>query len=149
MLFWKRNKAFNSASYCRVGTYEQLKCEGLKVVIYARNSNRKGLDEQVRKLVNYCEDNRFKIVAIKKEIGRGRKYFRFPLKSALRNKNAEAIVVTDLSRFSRNLVLSMQLLNRVYENNKFLISADCDEIINSTNEQYLQSFVEIMSPMFE
>lgn len=150
MLFVKKKRQVpKTAIYCRVGTYEQLRCAGLKVVIYARSSNRKELKRQIRKLVNYCEKNHFEIVAIKVEVGRGKKYFRFPLNSAMKNGDAEAMVVTDLSRFSRNMPLSMQLLSCVYENNKFLISADCDEIIDSRmGEQPLLSMVRISS-LFE
>lgn len=132
MLFVRKKKQVpKCAIYCRVGTYEQLKCAGLKVVIYARSSNRKELKRQIRKLVNYCEKNRFEIVAVKSEVGRGKCYFRTPLNIAIANKEAKAIVITDLSRFSRNIPLSLQLLSRVYDNNKFLIGADCDEIIDS------------------
>lgn len=132
MIFLKKKKQVPKyAIYCRVGTYEQLKCAGLKVVIYARSSNRKELKSQIRKLVNYCEKNRFEIVAVKSEVGRGKCYFRTPLNIAIANKEAKAIVITDLSRFSRNIPLSLQLLSRVYDNNKFLIGADCDEIIDS------------------
>ena len=148
MLFAKRKKKVpNCAIYCRVGKYEQLKCEGLKVVIYARSSNRKELEKQIRKLVKYCEDNRFNIVAIKAEIGRGKQYFRFPLSSAMKNRDAEAMVVTELSRFSRDIPLSMQLLSQVYKNGKFLIGADCDEIIDSKCNP--PSFIRVMSSMFE
>ena len=132
MLFLKKKKQVpNCAVYCRVGTYKKLKCAGLKVVIYARSSTRKELERQIRKLVNYCEKNRFEIVAIKAEVSRGKKYFRFPLKSAMKNRDAEAMVVTELSRFSRDMPLGLQFLSRVYENDKFLISADCDDIIDS------------------
>ena len=132
MIFVKKKKKVPKyAIYCRVGTYEQSKCAGLKVVIYARSSNRKELKRQIKKLVDYCEKNRFEIVAIKAEVGRGKSYFRTPLNIAISNKDAEAIVITDLSRFSRNIPLSLQLLSRVYDNNKFLIGADCDEIIDS------------------
>ena len=132
MIFVKKKKKVPKyAIYCRVGTYEQSKCAGLKVVIYARSSNRKELKRQIKKLVDYCEKNRFEIVAIKAEVGRGKSYFRTPLNIAISNKDAEAIVITDLSRFSRNLSLGLQLLSRVYDNNKFLIGADCDEIIDS------------------
>ena len=75
--------------------------------------------------------NNFEIVAIKSEVCNGKKYFRAPLNAAISDKDAEAIVITDLSRFSRNLSLGLQLLSRVYDNNKFLIGADCDEIIDS------------------
>ena len=64
-------------------------------------------------------------------MNRGKKYFRFLLNSAMRNKDAEAMVVTELSRFSRNMPLGMTLLRRVYANNKFLISADCNGVIDS------------------
>lgn len=146
----KKKQAPKCAIYCRVGTYEQLKCEGLKVVIYARSSNRKELKRQIKKLVNYCEKNRFKIVAIKAEIGRGKSYFRVPLNSAMKNKDAEAMVVTELSRFSRDIPLSMQLLSCVYENNKFLISADTDDIIDSRmGQQPSLSIVRSLSTIFE
>lgn len=139
MLFVKKKKQVPKYRiYCRVGTYEQVKCEGLKVVIYARSSNRKELKRQIRKLVNYCEKNRFEIVAVKSEVGRGKYYFRTPLNVAISNKDAEAIVITDLSRFSRNIPLSLQLLSRVYDNNKFLISADCDKVIDSSIEHTLR-----------
>ena len=145
MLFVKKKKQVpKCAIYCRVGTYEQLKCAGLKVVIYARSSNRKELKRQIRKLVNYCEKNRFEIVAIKSEVGRGKCYFRTPLNIAISNKEAEAIVITDLSRFSRNIPLGLQLLSRVYDNNKFLIGADCDKVIDSSIEHTLR-----MSSIFE
>lgn len=151
MLFVKEKKqAPKCAMYCRVGTYEQLKCAGLKVVIYARSSNRKELKRQIRKLVNYCEKNRFEIVAIKAEVSRGKRYFRFPLNSAMKNKDAEAMVVTELSRFSRNMPVGMQLLSRVYENNKILISADSDDIIDSTIVRHPPlSIVRSMSSIFE
>lgn len=140
MIFLKKKKQVPKYGiYCRVGTYEQVKCEGLKVVIYARSSNRKELKRQIKKLVNYCEKNRFEIVAVKAEVSRGKKYFRFPLNSAMKNKDAEAMVITDLSRFSRDIPLGLQLLSRVYENNKFLIGADCDEIIDSTVDHSLKS----------
>ena len=132
MLFVKKKKQVpKCAIYCRVGTYEQLKCAGLKVVIYARSSKHKELKRQIRKLVDYCEKNNFEIVAVKSEVCNGKKYFRAPLNAAISDKDAEAIVITDLSRFSRNLSLGLQLLSRVYDNNKFLIGADCDEIIDS------------------
>lgn len=151
MLFVKKKKQVPKyAIYCRVGTYEQLKCAGLKVVIYARSSNRKELKRQIRKLVNYCEKNRFEIVAIKAEVSRGKKYFRFPLNSAMKNKDAEAMVVTELSRFSRDMLLGLKLLDQVYDNNKFLIGADCDEIIDSRmGQQSPLSIVRSVSSIFE
>lgn len=102
------------------------------------------LDSHIRKLVNYCEKNRFEIVAIKSEVGRGKCYFRTPLNIAISNKEAEAIVITDLSRFSRNIPLGLQLLSRVYDNNKFLIGADCDKVIDSSIEHTMRvsSFFE-------
>ena len=145
MIFVKKKKQVPKfAIYCRVGTYEQLKCAGLKVVIYARSSTRKELKRQIRKLVNYCEKNRFEIVAIKAEVGKGKSHFRFPLNSAMKNKDAEAMVVTELSRFSRDIPSGLQLLSRVYENNKFLIGADCDKVIDSSIEHTLR-----MSSIFE
>ncbi len=151
MVFLKKKKQVPKYGvYCRVGTYEQVKCEGLKVVIYARSSNRKELKRQIRKLVDYCEKNRFEIVAIKAEVGRGKSHCRFSLNSAIKNKDAEAMVITDLSRFSRDIPLGLQLLSRVYENNKFLIGADCDEIIDSRiGQQSPLSIVRSMSSIFE
>lgn len=145
MLFVKKKKQVPKyAIYCRVGTYEQLKCAGLKVVIYARSSTRKELKRQIKQLVNYCEKNRFEIVAIKAEVGKGKSHFRSPLNSAMKNKDAEAMGVTELSRFSRDIPLGLQLLSRVYENNKFLIGADCDRVIDSSIEHTLR-----MSSIFE
>ena len=133
MLFVKKKKRAHKAMiYCRVGTYEQMKGAGLRVVIYARSSTRKELKSQVRKLVDYCERNRFVIVAIKTEVGNGKSHFRTPLNSVMKNKEAQAMVITELSRFSRDMPLGLQLLRRVYENNKFLISADADKVIYSS-----------------
>lgn len=151
MIYLKKKKQVPKYGiYCRVGTYEQMKCAGLKVVIYARSSTRKEVKRQIKKLVDYCEKNRFEIVAIKAEVGRGKSYCRFPLNSAMKNKDAEAIVVTELSRFSRDIPLGLQLLSRVYENNKFLIGADCDEIIDSrTGQQSPLFIVRSLSTIFE
>lgn len=150
MIFLKKKKQVPKfAMYCRVGTYEQMKCAGLKVVIYARSSTRKELKRQIRKLVNYCKKNRFEIVAIKAEVSRGKKYFRFPLNSAMKNKDAEAMVVTELSRFSRDMLLGLKLLDKVYDNNKFLIGAECDEIIESRIGQQPPFSIVRMSSIFE
>ena len=40
--------------YCRVGSYEQLRGEGLKVVCYVRSTVKKQMNRQVKALQDYC-----------------------------------------------------------------------------------------------
>ncbi len=128
----KKNKfEGNIFSYCRVGKYEQLLCEGLRVVIYARNScNAKQLEKQVRTITDFCQNNDLEVVALQQEIGSGKRFFRFPLQRAIRNKEAEAIVVSDVSRISRKQNVSARFISKIYKRNKFLISAEYGDVIS-------------------
>lgn len=118
------------AVYCRVGSYEQLRGEGLKVVCYVRSTVKKQMNRQVKALQDYCNQKGYQVVAIKKDRCKGRLRFRFGLKSALKVSDAEAIVVESMSRISRVPQIAIKLIDLIYGKKKFLISSDVDKVIH-------------------
>lgn len=91
--------------------YEKRICKGLKVAIYIRCKNEKSYGEHIDKVVKYCNDMGFEIVAIEKEISAKEPDVRPHLLAAIHNKTAEAVVVSDIERISRNM-------ERVYKYSK-------------------------------
>lgn len=119
------------AIYCRVGSYEQLRGEGTKVVCYARSTVKKQLNRQVEALQNYCNKKGYQVIAVKKEKCKGRLRFRFGLRSALKVRDAEAIVVESMSKISRVPKIAIKLMELIYGKKKFLIAADVDKVIHA------------------
>lgn len=105
--------------------------KGLKVIIYARYSTQSEfLNEQVKKIMDYCKKKDFEIVSVKKEVGKGRRFFRIALWKAMWNRKADAVVIYNMSRISRELNTATKLVSKIYKHNKILISAEDDGIIN-------------------
>lgn len=116
--------------YCRVGNYEQLRGKGLKVVCYARSTEKKQMNRQVEALLRYCDEKGYEVIAVKKESCKGRLRFRFGLKSAIKFQGADAIVVESMSKISRVPQIAIKLMDLIYEEKKFLIAADVDKVIH-------------------
>ena len=75
-----------------------------KVAIYARVSsseNKKNLDTQAERLVNYCMARGYKISKIVKEVGSGLNDERPKLGSLIEDRTIKVIVVEHKDRFSR------------------------------------------------
>lgn len=119
------------ATYYRVGSHQQLMRKGLKVVCYARSKTRKELDEQVKKLREYCERERFEIIDVQQELCEGRSDHRLPLYFAIKNKKADAIVVTDFSKISRDMEFAIEVMGMVNKHNKFLINATVGTVVET------------------
>lgn len=119
------------ATYCRVGSHQQLMCNGLKVVCYARSKTRKELDEQVKKLREYCENEQFEIIDVQQELCKERSDHRLLLYFAIKNKEADAIVVTEFSKISRDMEFAIKVMGMVNKYNKFLINATVGNIIET------------------
>lgn len=118
------------AVYCRVGSYEQLRGKGLKVVCYVRSTVKKQMNRQVEALQRYCDEKGYEVVAVEKESCKGRLRFRFGLRSAIKFRGADAIVVESMSKISREPQVAMKLMEDIYGNKKFLIAADVDKVIH-------------------
>lgn len=105
--------------------------KGLKVIIYARYSTQsKFLNEQIQKIMDYCKKKDLEVVSVQREVGKGRRFFRIALWKAMRNKKADAVVIYNMSRISRELNTAKKLVSKIYKHNKILISAEDDGIIN-------------------
>lgn len=118
------------AMYYRFGTHQQVMHKGLKVVCYARSKTREELKCQVKKLRAYCEKEQFEIIDIQQELCEGSSHDRLPLCLAMINKEADAIVVTDSSRLSRNVEFVVELIEKLRKNNKFVIDATIGNVID-------------------
>ncbi len=121
----------NVAVYYRSGSHQQLMCKGLKVVCYARSKTRKELDEQVKKLRAFCEREQFEIIDVQQERCNGRSDHRLPLYFAIKNKKADAIVVTDFSKISRDMEFAIEVMGMVNKHNKVLINATVGTVIET------------------
>lgn len=109
--------------------YEKRICKGLKVAIYIRCKNEKSYSEHIDRAVKYCNDMGFEIVAIEKEISPKEPDVRPRLLAAIHNKTAEAVVVSDIERISRNMERVYKYISQIYQNNKFLINASSGGVI--------------------
>ena len=105
--------------------------KGLKVIIYARYSTQsKFLNEQIQKIMDYCKKKDLEVVSVQREVGKGRRFFRIALWKAMRSKKADAVVIYNMSRISRELNTAQKLISKIYKHNKILISVEDDSIIN-------------------
>lgn len=105
--------------------------KGLKVIIYARYSTQsKFLNEQIQKIMDYCKKKDLEVVSVQREVGKGRRIFRIALWKAMRNKKADAVVIYNMSRISRELKTAQKLVSKIYNHNKILISVEDDSMIN-------------------
>ena len=120
----------NYAIYCRVGTYEQARGRGTKVVCYARSTMKNQIEKQMQDLKEYCKEKGYEVLDVKKDKCSGKRKFRFGLRRALKNKNAEAIVVKSMNVISRVPKVATFLITLIYGKKKFLIAADMDKVVN-------------------
>ena len=114
-----------------------------KVAIYARVSsseNKKNLDTQAERLVNYCCAKGYKIAKIVKECGSGLNDERSKLQSLLTDRSIKIIVVEHKDRFSR---FGLNYIQKLLEMNGRQI-----EIVNEVDndkEDLMQDFVSIVT----
>ena len=105
--------------------------KGLKVIIYARYSTQsKFLNEQIQKIMDYCKKKDLEVVSVQRKVGKGSRFFRIALWKAMRSKKADAVVIYNMSRISRELNTAQKLISKIYKHNKILISVEDDSIIN-------------------
>jgi len=115
----------------------------IKTVVYARVSsseNKKNLDSQSERLVNFCNANGWKVESIVKEVGSGLNDNRKKLEKILLDPTLNRIVVEHKDRFSRFGLNYIELLLK--QQNRELIIVNP---ISNDRDDLMQDFVSIIT----
>lgn len=83
-----------------------------KAVIYARNTDKRHIDSQVQHLLSYCDCENLEVVGIVRDKRKGKNIRRWKLRKAehlAKRKQADFIVMTDVSRISRSMLNAINI----------------------------------------
>jgi len=106
----------------------------MNVVCYFRYNNSekyfKDVIEKVAKVIVFCEQNGYTIKSVISEERSGIAPYSELLKAAIKYDNVQGIVVTDVSRLTRDLKTQVEIFKDMYRHNKKPISLDksCEQL---------------------
>ena len=130
--------------YCRDGKYEEAPNEHLKVVCFAKGRSKFALERQIKELHKYCSEKEYIIIGTKRELCNKKIYFRYGLFRALLNKRADAVIISDISAFSKEYDAAMNIVKRFQEKNKKVISARDNGIIKYKKERPERKVIRVL-----
>ena len=130
--------------YCRNEKYEEAPNKPLKVVCFAKGRSKFSLERQIKELHNYCSEKEYIIIGTKRELCNKKMYFRWGLFRALLNKRADAVIISDISAFSKEYEVAMNIVKRFQEKNKKVISARDNGIIKYKKERPKREVIQIL-----
>ena len=117
-----------------------------KAVIYARNTDKSCIDSQVQHLLSYCDCENLEVVGIVRDKRKGKNIRRWKLMKAERlakRKQADFIVMTDVSRISRSMLNAIKYRDHIKETGISIRFSD----YKITHEQFEQ-FSDVQHRMF-
>ena len=117
-----------------------------KAVIYARNTDKRRIDSQVQHLLSYCDCEKLEVVGIVRDKRKGKNIRRWKLMKAERlakRKQADFIVMTDVSRISRSMLNAIKYRDHIKETGISIRFSD----YKVTHEQFEQ-FSDVQHRMF-
>ena len=130
--------------YCRDDKYEEAPNEPLKVVCFVKDRSKFALEWQVKELHKYCSEKGYIIIGTKRELCNKKIYFKWGLFRALLNKRADAVIISDVSAFSKEYDAAMNIVKRFQEKNKKVISARDNGIIKYKKERSKREVIKIL-----
>lgn len=110
--------------YMRVGRNEQLEENRMKVVCLVKAKGKRLIDEQIEELRSFCREKNYNVVGIIK--GENRPLNSSSVLGIMENKKAEALIVRDVSRISRDVWEQIKFVRLMKAFKKKIISS-CDE----------------------
>ena len=116
----------------------------MNVVCYFRYNNSeayfKDVIEKVAKVIVFCEQNGYTIKSVITEERSGIAPYSELLKAAIKLDNVQGLVVTDVTRLTRDLKTQVEIFKDMYKHNKKPISLD-----NSCKQLYCTLLKDIMN----
>lgn len=111
--------------------------------------NSSSIDSQLFMCTEFCKDNNFKILDHKTEICSGRHSKNQKVLLNLINNNSKInLIIFDISRFSRNIIDGMKMIEECLKNNIIIYSVK-DNIIVKDNKQLNQFTISLMNAQNE
>lgn len=109
----------------------------MNVVCYFRYNNSeayfKDVIEKVAKVIVFCEQNGYTIKSVITEERSGIASYSELLKAAIKHDDVKGIVVTDVTRLTRDLKTQVEIFRDMHRHNKKPISLDksCEELYST------------------
>lgn len=130
--------------YCRDSKYEEAPNEHLKVVCFAKGRSKFALERQIKELHKYCLEKEYIIIGTKRELCNKKMHFRWGLFRALLNKRTDAVIISDISAFSKEYDVAMNILKRFQGKGKKVISARDNGVIKYKKERPKREVIQIL-----
>lgn len=118
-----------------------------KAIIYVRNTVKKQLGNQVQHLLSYCDCENLDVVGIVRDKKASKNIKRWKLRKAerlARKKQAEFIVMADISRISRSTLNVIKYLEHIKEEKLKVKFSDCQvtfEQFNNSLSEHFKAFL--------
>ena len=130
--------------YCRNEKYEEAPNKPLKVVCFAKGRSKFALERQIKDLYKYCSEKEYIIIGTKRELCNKKIYFRWGLLKALLNKKADAVIISDISAFSKEYDVAMNIVKRFQGKDKKVISARDNGVIKYKKERPEREVIQVL-----